>query len=139
MPLTDQQINKIADNLEKNFPQIEFAYLFGSTASDKQTEGSDIDYAVYLNDGTKSVSLIADIIGEVESITKGMQCDLTLLNNAGKIIAMEALKGRLLFIRKEATDTHSAFYSITCRGFEDQNAWRKKQLNYRGYKVQWDH
>ncbi len=139
MSLTDQQINKLADNLEKNFPQIKFAYLFGSVAAGKQAEGSDIDVAIYLNDGTKSLSLIAGIIGEVELVSKGIQCDLTILNNAGKIIAMEALKGRLLFIKKEAIDIHSAFYSITCREFEDQNVWRQKQLKYRGHEVQWDH
>jgi len=39
----------------------------------------------------------------------------------------------------EAMDAYAAWYSLTCREYEDAIAWMKKQLIYRGYEVQWDH
>ena len=92
-----------------------------------------------MEDDTKRALLIPRIIGVVETVTQGVSCDLTLLNTAGVQLAFEALTGRELFIRNEAMDQYAAWYSLTCREYEDAIAWMKKQLIYRGYEVQWDH
>ena len=138
MQISNEQIQQLSGRLETNFPEIYFAYIFGSAIQGKLSLNSDIDIAIYIKPGFKTVKLIAGIIGNVEDTIPGHRCDLTILNDAGKLIAMEAIKGKILFIKKEAIDCHAEFYSQTCRMFEDQLAWMKKQLKYRGYEVQWD-
>jgi len=139
MQLAEEKINILADKLKNSFPQIQFAYLFGSAAEGNFSASSDIDLAVHLQPEMKSTGLIAGIIGTAEKVMEGYSCDLLILNDAGKIIAMEALKGKILFVRESSNDDHAEFYSLTCRMFEDQTAWIKKQLKYRGHEVQWDH
>lgn len=129
----------LSSELSRQFPEIRFAFLFGSSQDGSAREGGDIDLAVWLEDPAKRVELIPRIIGVVESLVPGISCDLTLLNSAGELLAFEALSGRELFIRDEAIDQYAAWYSITCREYEDTIAWMKKQLRYRGYEVQWDH
>lgn len=129
----------LAAELEKRFPEILFAFLFGSAQEGKVREGGDIDLAVWLNDYNKREELIPRIIGLTESLAEGISCDLTLLNDAGDQLAFEALSGTSLFIRHEVMNQYAAWYSLTCREYEDTMAWMKKQLQYRGYEVQWNH
>ena len=129
----------LASELEKHFPDILFAFLFGSSQQGEVRQGGDIDLAVWLKDYGKRAALITDMIGLTESLTEGVTCDLTLLNNAGEQLAFEALSGTRLFVREEAMDQYVAWYSLTCREYEDTMAWKAKQLQYRGYEVQWGH
>ncbi len=138
MQLNDEKIKQLAKKLKMQFPQIAFAYLFGSIISEQVSESSDLDLAVFLKPDTKTPELITSIIGLVEMEIPEFPCDLLILNDAGKLIAMEVLKGKILFIRDTCQDDHAGFYSITCRMFEDQQAWMKKQLKYRGHEVQWN-
>jgi predicted nucleotidyltransferase len=138
MQINEPQIQQLADSLKAKFPEIRFAYLFGSASSYVIAHNSDIDIAVYLKHEKPSTVLIAGIIGAVEEQFPGYRCDLTVLNNAGILISMEVLKGKILFIKDEARNVHADFYSYTCRMFEDETAWIKKQLLYRGYEVQWN-
>jgi len=138
MQPNDKIIKRLAKKLETGFPQIAFAYLFGSVAAGELSDHSDIDVAVFLKPAVLTPELIAGIVGAVEDVVSGHPCDLLILNDAGKLIAMEALKGKILFVRELSADDHAEFYSITCRMYEDQRAWMKKQLKYRGYEVQWD-
>ena len=129
----------LSDELKRQFPEIRFAFLFGSSQDGSIREGGDIDLAVWLENPTQKIELIPRIIGLVETLAPGVSCDLTLLNDAGEQLAFEALTGKELFIRDEAMDAYAAWYSLTCREYEDALAWMKKQLIYRGYEVQWDH
>ena len=113
---------------------LDFAYLFGSSVDGVVKESADLDVAVYVNeDHTLSAGDISAIIGGIEDSVPGAAADLTMLNDAGVILRFEALKGKLLFVREEALDTYSGFYSLTCREYEDAVYWMKKQLEYRGY------
>jgi predicted nucleotidyltransferase len=139
MKIKPDQIRKLAGELEMKFPGISFAYLFGSASKGTLSASSDIDIAVFLKPGEEKIVMLPEIIGISESIFPGRQIDIVILNNAGELIAMEALKGKILFIREDARDLHAEFYSLTCRLSEDRLAWMKRQLYYRGYEVQWDH
>jgi predicted nucleotidyltransferase len=139
MSLTTQNIEKLRKELKNNFPGIAFAYIFGSVAQGKENNNSDIDLAVFLKPPHRTPELVANIIGLIESILPGFSCDLLILNDAGSMLSMEVLKGKLLFVRESAMDDYAAFYSMTCRKFEDEYVWMKKQLKYRGHEVQWDH
>jgi len=135
--MNTEQVQVLAGNLESNVPEILFGYLFGSYGAGTERLQSDIDIAVYLKPGTKTLHVLAGIITVVEETIPGRICDLTILNDAGVIVAMEAIRGRLLFVRDEAREIHAEFYTLTCRIYEDQMAWRARQLKYRGYEVQW--
>ncbi len=132
-------ISQMADHMERQFPEICFAYFFGSAAAGKMTSKSDIDIAVYLDKNADKIKLLPALIGFTEGYFPGRPVDIVLLNESGELIAMEALRGKLLFVRDEASDLHAGFYSLTCRKCEDRLFWMKRQLNYRGYEVQWDH
>ncbi len=136
--ITDKKIKELGKRLKSGFPQIAFALIFGSAVTGKFSDSSDIDVAVFLKPEKRSPELIAGIIGVTEEVISGYSCDLLILNNAGELIAMEALKGKIIFIRDSALDDYADFYSLTCRLYEDRQAWMKKQLKYRGYEVQWD-
>jgi len=138
MDSLEKKIKHLAKVFEEEFPEIAFAYLFGSMAEGKAKKSSDTDIAVYLKPYKKSPELIAKIIGSVENVFDKSPCDLLILNDAGVLIAKEAIKGKIVFIRKSAMDDYAGFYSIICRKYEDKIVWMKKQLEYRGYEVQWD-
>jgi len=129
----------LASELYKQFPEVLFAYVFGSAKTGEIRPGSDIDVAVWIINPDMKMKLIPKLVGLVESFTQRATCDLVFLNDVGDQLAFEVLQGNILFIRDEARDLHSGFYSETCRNYEDHIVWMKKQLQYRGYEVQWNH
>ena len=131
-------INKLAKRLKEKFPEIVFAFLYGSSKDGKIRKGSDVDLAIYIHDVTDIIKLISRILKFIESETSS-DCDLNILNDAEPLLAMEALQGTLLFVREKDMDIYADFYSLTCRLYEDHIFWTKKQLEYRGYEVQWDY
>jgi predicted nucleotidyltransferase len=120
------------------FEEIAFAYLFGSAQEGVVNEGSDLDIAIYLIEKVNDLELRMRIIEALEKIIPSISAyDLIILNSAGSILAMQAIQGKQLFVRKEYKELYADFYSLTCRQFEDEMFWMKKQLEYRGYEVQW--
>ncbi len=123
----------------RNFEEIAFATIFGSSQDEIVNEGSDIDIAVYLIKNEKELELRLQIIAELEKIIPSFSnFDLVVLNSANSILAMQAIQGKLLFVNNEFKDVYASFYSQTCRQYEDDSYWMKKQLEYRGYEVQWN-
>lgn len=137
MQLTSTQIDNLSKRLENNVPEIRFAYLFGSSIKGSSNDNSDVDVAIYLDASQRNFDVISRILEACEDAIPGYTADLTLLNESNVNLAMEALKGRILFIREDSVDFHAEFYSITCRKYEDEMAWMKRQLIYRNYEVQW--
>ena len=130
--------DQLALELRKQFPEVLFAYLFGSAQKGIVRPGGDIDIAVWVDENASRIDLIPKIAGVVEKCTGGVPCDLVFLNEAGDQLAFSVLQGKILFIRTEVRELHASFYSQTCRDYEDTIAWMKKQLQYRGYEVQWN-
>lgn len=129
----------LAAALTKEVPAIAFAYLFGSASNGEIKEGADVDIAVYRYSQSDKYDTLMEIYGVVEPFVGDTRIDLVFLNKADSILAFEALSGRKLLLRPEAVDLHAWFYSLTCREYESDIFWMKKQLIYRGYEVQWDH
>ena len=123
-------IKKLSKILEQII-EIDFALIFGSAQKGEVKGSSDIDIGVYLNTHI-TTSLLLKIIEKVENYTH-VRCDVSILNTASEILRFEALKGKLLFVRKNKIDDYALFYSLTCREYEDKITWMKKQLSYRGY------
>jgi len=130
MPNKYFSIRKLSKILEQII-EIDFALIFGSAKKGEVKGSSDIDIGVYLNTHT-TTSLLLKIIEKVENYTQ-LRCDVSILNTASEILRFEALKGKLLFARKNKIDDYALFYSLTCREYEDKITWMKKQLSYRGY------
>lgn len=124
-------------------PEIAFAYLFGSAQNGIIKKGSDLDIAVYFvrknKNNDKETQLRLKILRLLESAVPGFDnFDVVVLNETSTILGMQALQGKLLFVKPEYENLHAEFYSFTCRKFEYDSFWMKKQLEYRGYEVQWD-
>jgi predicted nucleotidyltransferase len=130
--------NKLAEALQK-FEEIAFATIFGSSKDGIVNDGSDIDIAVYFINKESELELRLKIIAELEKIIPLFSnYDLVVLNSANSFLAMQAIKGKLLFVKDGYKNLYASFYSQTCRQFEDDSFWMKKQLEYRGYEVQWN-
>ena len=134
---TNLEVTRLAVDLKNRFPEILFAYLFGSAKTGIVRSGSDVDVAIWIGNFDRKLELIPGVVGLLESHSGGIPCDLVFLNDAGEQLAFEVLQGTILFIREEARDLHAGFYSRICREYEDRIFWMKKQLQYRGYEVQW--
>ncbi len=97
---------------------LEFSLLFGSAVNGVlPADHSDIDIAVYFN-RSRDLDLLSGIIGLCQAALDFENIDLLVLNGAGPLPAFEALKGKLLFCRN--MDAYSAFFSLTCRLYEDE-------------------
>lgn len=126
----------LSECIKKNCPDISFAYLFGSAKSGIIPRGSDIDLGVYLTDTQKKSEYIVKISEILETLIGNTPVDIIFLNDASPILAFEALKGKQLFVREKFEDIYTRFYSLTCREFESEMYWMKRQLEYRNYEVQ---
>ena len=71
----------------KNEKSVELAFLFGSSAKNRETEDSDVDVAVYLGDKRKEAS----IWRKVQKILP-KDVDLVLLNDAPATITSNVFK-----------------------------------------------
>ena len=81
----------------QNAETVLFAFLFGSQISGKIYRESDVDVAVYLQEGYSLVT-VKNIWADVEAIVR-KDVDLIILNTAPPLIAQAALRGKPLIIK----------------------------------------
>jgi predicted nucleotidyltransferase len=125
----------ITQAIRENFPEVAFAYLFGSAKDGVVKPGSDIDVAAYYEGD--DVFFRFKIETEIEKAIPGIPIDIVELQKANPILAFEVLRGTQLFVKDECREKYLNFYTRTCRLYEDEIYWMKKRLEYRGYEVQW--
>ncbi|MDR0733924.1 MAG: nucleotidyltransferase domain-containing protein [Dysgonamonadaceae bacterium] len=131
-------VQQIAQAIRENCPEVAFAYLFGSSQEGTVNDRSDIDIAVYYTG--KDVFARFRIEEQLEKVIgREIPIDIVELQKTRNfVLAFEALRGKMLFVRDEFLDDYVNFYVYVCREYEDDIYWMKKQLEYRGYEVQWD-
>lgn len=129
-------ISEIASAIKRNFPEIPFAHIFGSSADGIVTQGSDIDIAIWYNGSDPFIK--NKVLETIESVVKNIPVDIVNICNANPLLAHEALAGKVLFVRDEQRENYALFYSKTAAEYEDKIYWVQKQLQYRGYEVQWN-
>ncbi|MDR0680919.1 MAG: nucleotidyltransferase domain-containing protein [Dysgonamonadaceae bacterium] len=131
-------IQQLAQVIRENFPDIAFVYLFGSSQEGIVKERADIDIAVYYKGD--DIFIRFRIEEQLEkTIGREIPIDIVELQKTSNfILAFEALRRKLLFVRDEYFDEYVDFYTLVCRRHEDEIYWMKKRLEYRGYEVQWD-
>ena len=130
-------IAEVASAIKNNFPEIPFAHIFGSSAVGIVNPGSDIDIAIWYNGSDPFIKL--KVLETIEPIVKNIPVDIVNICNATPLLAHEALAGKVLFVREEQKENYASFYSKTAAEYEDKIYWIQKQLQYRGYEVQWNH
>jgi predicted nucleotidyltransferase len=91
-------ISKLSEELEQD-PQILLAFLFGSYAGGTARANSDLDIAVYFQDGYVFKD-IQTLWSRIEKIS-GKEVDLIVLNTAPPTICWAALQGVALTIKDD--------------------------------------
>jgi len=79
------------------FPEISFAYLFGSRAEGRERQQSDIDIAIYVRPDFRidRLELSSILSAELEGVT-----DLVILNQAPPAVCHQVLKTGVLLIER---------------------------------------
>ena len=134
---TKINIDKIASSIKENFPEIPFAHIFGSSANGIVKTGADIDIAIWYNGNDPFVKV--KVLEVLEPIINDVSIDIVNICSTNPLLAHEALAGNLLFLREGQEYNYASFYSKTAAEYEDKIYWIQKQLQYRGYEVQWNH
>jgi len=112
-----KRLETLGGALEAACPAIVFAYLFGSGARDRLGPRSDIDLAIYVNDGdVQHVRLETARIAAVHLGTDAI--DLVLLNTAPLALAGRILGSRRVILDRKPFQRH-LYESRTARMFHD--------------------
>lgn len=122
-------IDQLGQAIEEAGDDIIFALLTGSAREGTVKAGSDLDIAIYIEDGADKWKTINKVCDICDRIVPGVTADIGILNNAEPVYRFEALKGHLLFTRDQ--DTWAAFFSLSCREYESQMVSFERQRRYR--------
>jgi len=95
-----------------------FAYLFGSLARKKAGPLSDVDIAVYCEEGSFFPEKKLEILGNLVSILKTDEIDLVVLNRAPLAIRMKILENKKVIVDKAPLIRHQ-YESLTMRQYFD--------------------
>lgn len=94
-------VAKLRERLEPQ-PDIQFAYLFGSSARGSDGPLSDVDIAVMIAEGGDLYARQLGLIASVSGVVGSKDADVVILNSAPPALGFRVLKeGALLFSRDE--------------------------------------
>jgi predicted nucleotidyltransferase len=103
--LTETQISALRETLQ-NYPQVLFAYLFGSQATGKVTPISDVDIAVYIDEhlnSSEQFKLQLHLVGVLCQALQRNDVEVAVLNDTDVVLRYQVLKnGRIIFCRDKA-------------------------------------
>lgn len=105
-----------------NEPGLELAFLMGSYAKGTARKDSDVDVAVLFS-STPSSSDILDLNLRLSVVSK-KEVDLVVLNTAGPIIKMQALKTGIIIYR--TNHTYEDFFTRTLCEYDDLKYYRQE-------------
>ena len=106
------------ENFLNTQPKVVFAYLFGSLAGGSPKPFSDVDVAVYLEDGENLSETKLKILDKLSDALLTENIDLVVLNTASLPLAINILKKNKLLVDKLPYVRH-AFESLTMRKYFD--------------------
>jgi len=121
-------ISQLPENIDELLPlafdylrsdeDILFAYLFGSLARKKAGRLSDVDIAVYCEEGSFFPEKKLEILGNLVGILKTDEIDLVVLNRAPLAIRMKILENKKVIVDKAPLIRHR-YESLTMRQYFD--------------------
>ena len=119
----DRLIEKVSGLLGEK-EHILFAYLFGSFVTSESFQ--DIDIAVYVRDGARSVALELDIERDIENALQ-MQVDVRIINNAPLSFIYNVLKNKILAVDRDKA-FRADFEGLIYKEYFDYLHLRKEYL-----------
>jgi predicted nucleotidyltransferase len=119
----------LGDELARALPEVVFALQFGSSLDTSVSLRSDLDLALFLEEGADPWSVVQRAQAVVERMEPRRRPDVGLLNRADPVFRFEAAKGRLLFCRDQ--ERYLEFVCAACRAFELQMVSYARQRQYR--------
>lgn len=124
-----QRLTTIAQALVP-FPDVVFAYLFGSCASGGPGPLSDVDVAVYLEEGAELWSRRIEIAGALAHHLGTDEVDVVVLNSAPIALAGRVLSQRRVMLDRRPFVRHR-YESLTAREFLDFRHFEHQLLERR--------
>lgn len=112
------RIDSLRRLMEREFPFVTFAYLFGSVATGRAGARSDVDIAVYLEDTADSFEARLDIASRASLHLATDRVDVVVLNSAPLSLAGRILQTRQVLLDRDPFARHR-YESITARMFHD--------------------
>jgi predicted nucleotidyltransferase len=97
---------------------VDFAYLFGSTATGRRTQQSDVDLAIHLADHTDAHSARIAVLHAAASQLGTDAIDVVVLNDAPIALAGRVLTSRRVLVDRNPFARH-CYESLTARMFQD--------------------
>jgi uncharacterized protein len=105
------------------YPDVAFAFLFGSCTRGEATGFSDVDIAIYFT-GLVYFHRINRLREDLTGLL-GKETDIVVLNTASPIIRMQVLKKGTLLIKKDQRAYHE-FFMNTVTEYDDLKRNRKE-------------
>jgi predicted nucleotidyltransferase len=122
----DEKIATLGQALEA-CPEVVFAYVFGGMGAGRPTPLSDVDVAVYLDEGTDPLETRLEVVAKVTAHLRTDEVDVVVLNSAPV-----ALLGRILATRRVVLDRdpfrRHRFESRALREFFDFRVFERRHL-----------
>ena len=109
-----------------------FAYLFGGLAKGDAKPLSDIDIAVYLDEGTNCLDAKISILEDLIDILNTDEVDLIVLNQSSLPLSMNVIKNNRLLVDKQPFKRH-VHYSLVMRKYLDYSRLESAILKRRFY------
>ena len=103
-----KDLKKVAQELFKNYEEIQLAYLYGSYAKGNQTEFSDIDIGIIIDDKFKESPLyFAELSSKIEKrFNYKINIDLRILNDATPRFLFQVINKSILLFYRNITFMH---------------------------------
>lgn len=124
-----QRLATIARALDR-FPDVVFAYLFGSLGSGRPGPLSDVDVAVYIEEGADLGSRRLEIIGALTRHLGTDEVDVVVLNSAPIALAGRVLSQRRVILDRRPFVRHR-YESLATREFLDFRHFEHRLLERR--------
>ncbi|BBO88567.1 nucleotidyltransferase [Desulfosarcina ovata subsp. ovata] len=125
------RIKSASQYLEKRKDVI-FAYLFGGLAKSDAKPLSDVDIAVYLDEGVDCIDAKLDILEDLTDILNTDEIDLIILNQSSLPLSMNVIKNNCLLVDKQPFVRH-AHSSLIMRKYFDYHRLESTILKRRFY------
>ena len=124
----ESEIRKIFEQVG----DVETAYVFGSVATGKDTDRSDIDIAVYLEESFESEKVFDKKISILNNLAKilGEETDLVILNSASFLLKYNVIsEGKIIY---SSSKTRKAeIESRMLREYLDWSFYEDRHADYR--------
>lgn len=122
----DEKIATLGQALEA-CPRVVFAYVFGGMGAGRPTPLSDVDVAVYLDEGTDPLETRLEVVAKATAHLRTDEVGVVVLNSAPV-----ALLGRILATRRVVLDRdpfrRHRFESRALREFFDFRVFERRHL-----------